>query len=79
MREMKGGDALAAPGARRVGSKALSQVLWKPDDSHFWVGLMAMKKHFFDHGKFLIKDGFEVCFWEVARYHYTPRTISGIV
>jgi hypothetical protein len=24
-----------------VGTKALSQVLWKPRDSHFWVGLMA--------------------------------------
>jgi hypothetical protein len=25
---------------------------------------MATKKHFFGHGKFLIKDGSEVCFWE---------------
>jgi hypothetical protein len=27
-----------------IGSKALSQVLWKPGDSHFWAGLMASKK-----------------------------------
>jgi hypothetical protein len=47
-----------------VGSKALSQVFWKPGDSHFWAGLMATKKYFFGHGKFLIKDGFEVHFWE---------------
>jgi hypothetical protein len=47
-----------------IGSKALSQVFWKPGDSHFWAGLMATKKHFFGHGKFLIKDGSEVRFWE---------------
>jgi hypothetical protein len=47
-----------------VGSKALSQVVWKPGDSHFWAGLMATKKHFFGHGKFSIKDGSEVRFWE---------------
>jgi hypothetical protein len=47
-----------------IGSKALSQVFWKPGDSHFWAGLMAMKKHFFGHGKFSIKDGSEVRFWE---------------
>jgi hypothetical protein len=47
-----------------VGSKALSQVLWKPSDSHFWAGLMATKKHFFGHDTFLIKDGSEIRFWE---------------
>jgi hypothetical protein len=47
-----------------VGSKALSQVLWKPSDSHFWAGLIATKKHFFDHDNFSIKDGSEVRFWE---------------
>jgi hypothetical protein len=40
-----------------VGSKALSQVFWKPGDSHFWAGLMSTKKHFFGYGTFLIKDG----------------------
>jgi hypothetical protein len=47
-----------------IGLKALSQVLWKPGDSHFWTGLMATKKHFFGHGNFSIKDGSEVHFWE---------------
>jgi hypothetical protein len=37
-----------------VGSKALSQILWKPGDSHFWARLMATKKYFFGHGSFLI-------------------------
>jgi hypothetical protein len=27
-----------------IGSKALSEVLWKSEDSHFWAGLMATKK-----------------------------------
>jgi hypothetical protein len=47
-----------------IGQKALSQVLWKPGDSHFWAGLMAMKKFFFGLGSFSIKDGSEVRFWE---------------
>ena len=32
-----------------VGDKAVSQVVWKPGDSHFWAGLMATKKYFFSH------------------------------
>jgi hypothetical protein len=47
-----------------VGSKALSQVLWKPGDSHFWDGLMAMKTTFFRHGTFSIRDGSENRFRE---------------
>jgi hypothetical protein len=47
-----------------VGSKAVSHVLWKPGDSHFWAGLMATKKFFFGHGSFLIRDGSEIRFWE---------------
>ena len=47
-----------------IGSKALSQVYWKPGDSHFWAGLMATKKHFFRFGSFSIKDGSEIRFWE---------------
>jgi hypothetical protein len=47
-----------------IGSKALSQILWKPGDSHFWAGLMATKKHFFSLGTFFIKDGSEIRFWE---------------
>jgi hypothetical protein len=45
-----------------IGPKALSQVLWKPGDSHFWAGLMAMKKFFFGLGSFSIKDGSEIRF-----------------
>ena len=47
-----------------VGSKAVSQVVWKPGDSHFWAGLMATKKFFFPHGSFAIKNGSETRFWE---------------
>jgi hypothetical protein len=47
-----------------IGQKALSQVLWKPDDSHFWTGLMATKKFFFSLRTFSIKDGSEIRFWE---------------
>ena len=47
-----------------MGDQAVSQVLWKPGDSHFWAGLMATKKFFFPHGSFSIRDGSEIRFWE---------------
>jgi hypothetical protein len=47
-----------------VGSKAISQVSWKPGDSHFWAGLMATKRYFFPFGSFLINDGTQIRFWE---------------
>jgi hypothetical protein len=47
-----------------VGSKTLSQMVWKPGDSHFWTGLMTSKKHFFRFGTFSIKDGSQIRFWE---------------
>jgi hypothetical protein len=47
-----------------IGSKTLSQVVWKPGDSHFWAGLMAAKKFFFRHGTFSIKNGAQIWFWE---------------
>jgi hypothetical protein len=47
-----------------IGSSALSQVLWKPDDSHFWASRMATKKNFFGLGTFSIKDGSEIRFWK---------------
>jgi hypothetical protein len=62
-----------------AGSKALSQVLWKSGDSHFWARLMAMKKQFFSHGKFLIKDGSEVRLWEDKGLGTTTISVSGIV
>ena len=45
-----------------IGPKALSQVSWKSDDSHFWSGLMATKRFFFQYGSFSIKDGSEIRF-----------------
>jgi hypothetical protein len=47
-----------------IGQKVLSQVLWKPGDSHLWAGLMATKKFFFSLGTFSIKDEFEIRFWK---------------
>jgi hypothetical protein len=47
-----------------VGSRGISQVSWKPGDSHFWAGLIAKKRHFFPFGSFSIKNGSELRFWE---------------
>jgi hypothetical protein len=47
-----------------VGSKALSQVLWKLGDSYFWVDLVAKKKVFFRLGSYTMKEGSEIWFWE---------------
>jgi hypothetical protein len=54
-----------------VGSKALSQVSVKPDDSHFWMGLMTTKTKFFRFRHFLIKDGSQIRFWEVMPHSET--------
>ena len=45
-----------------IGTKALSQVVWKLGESHFWAGLMATKKSFFRFGKFVIKNGSQIRF-----------------
>jgi hypothetical protein len=55
-------DGIWKPCSKDVGLKALSQIFWKPDYSHFWAGLMATKK-FFRLGTFSIKDGSEIRFW----------------
>jgi hypothetical protein len=47
-----------------IGMKALSQVIWKLEDSHFWASLMTMKKFFFRYGTFSIKDGSRIRYWE---------------
>jgi hypothetical protein len=47
-----------------VDSKELSQVIWKPGDSHFWAGLMASKKFVFHYGTLSINDGSQIRFWE---------------
>ncbi|VAH70650.1 unnamed protein product [Triticum turgidum subsp. durum] len=47
-----------------VGSNAISQVHWKPGDSHFWSGLMKAKELFFQFGTFSVRDGSQVRFWE---------------
>ena len=52
------------PRRNYVGSKAVSQLYWKPGDSHFWAGLMSVKTKFFRYGSFYIKDGSEIRFWK---------------
>jgi hypothetical protein len=47
-----------------VGSKAISQVIWKPGDSHFWASIMATKKELFPFVSFSIRNGAEIRFWE---------------
>ena len=53
-------------------SKALSQLYWKPGDSHFWPGLMHTKNFFFRFGSLLIKDGSEIRSWEATWLGNTP-------
>ena len=46
------------------GSNAISQVHWKPGDSHFWSGVMKAKEFFFQFGTFSVRDDSQVRFWE---------------
>jgi hypothetical protein len=45
-------------------SKSLSQVTAKPNDSHFWRGLMHIKDEVLSKGTFEVKDGTNTRFWE---------------
>jgi len=47
-----------------LSSKTLTQVMAKPNDSHFWRGLMRIKDEILTKGSFLIKDGTKTRFWD---------------
>jgi hypothetical protein len=36
----------------------------KPEDSHFWAGLMKAKATFLTHGSFHLNNGKQIRFWE---------------
>ena len=36
----------------------------KPGDSQFWKGLMGVKEQFIQFGRFVLKDGSQIRFWE---------------
>jgi len=44
--------------------KTLTQVTAKPNDSHFWRGLMRIKDEVLTKGSFIIKDGTKTRFWD---------------
>jgi hypothetical protein len=45
-------------------TKTLMQVSSKPNDSHFWTGLMRIKDEVLSNGSFVIKDGTNTRFWD---------------
>jgi hypothetical protein len=45
-------------------TKTLTQVSSKPNDSHFWRGLMHIKDEVLSKESFIIKDGTNIRFWE---------------
>ena len=47
-----------------LGSKSLTQVSQKPDDSHFWSSLMKVKDEFLGLGTFEVGAGNQTRFWE---------------
>ncbi|WVZ51380.1 hypothetical protein U9M48_002532, partial [Paspalum notatum var. saurae] len=55
-----------------LGSTPLSQVEWRPGDSHFWSGLLKAKQDFLRFGSFKVKDGSQVRFWEDIWLGSTP-------
>jgi hypothetical protein len=58
-----------------LGSKILSQVRIKQNDSHFWRGLLNVKDEFLSCVSFNMKDGSQIRFW---RMHGVDRDLSGI-
>jgi hypothetical protein len=47
-----------------LSQKTLAEVKTKPNDSHFWKGLMKVKDNFFSRGSFKISSREGVRFWE---------------
>jgi hypothetical protein len=45
-------------------TKTLTQVSSKPNDSHFWRGLMRIKDEVLSNSSFVIKDGTNTGFWD---------------
>jgi hypothetical protein len=45
-------------------TQTLCQAVTKNGDSHFWQGLMEVKKFFWQHCKVQIGDGAKTIFWE---------------
>jgi hypothetical protein len=58
--------------------KALSQILWKSRDSHFWAGLIATHNFFFKYCTFFIKDGSQIRFWEDSWLGNRPLSLNNI-
>ena len=47
-------------------NKAITQVQYRPGDSHFWAGLMKAKDDFLACGTFKVHNGEQVRFWKDA-------------
>ncbi|WVZ96731.1 hypothetical protein U9M48_042332 [Paspalum notatum var. saurae] len=45
-------------------NKTIAEVFWKPEDSHFWSGLMKVKDRFMDLSTFQVHNGLQTRFWE---------------
>ncbi|WVZ90623.1 hypothetical protein U9M48_036908 [Paspalum notatum var. saurae] len=55
-----------------LGSIPLSQVEWRPGDSHFWSGLLRAKWDFLRFSSFQVRNGSQVLFWEDIWLGPTP-------
>ena len=44
--------------------RTITQVEYMTGDSHFWAGLMKVKRDFLRFGRFNLGDGSQVRFWE---------------
>jgi len=45
-------------------NSTLAQTVMRPGDSQFWSGLMEPKDHLLPRGKFKVKNGEQIRFWE---------------
>jgi hypothetical protein len=58
------GTRQSLPSNKYLRTKTLTQVSTKPNDSHFWRGLMHIKDEVLSKGSFIINDGTSTRFWE---------------
>jgi hypothetical protein len=47
-----------------LSNQTIGKVKRKPEDSHFWTGLMKVKKKLLRYGSFQLNNGSQIRFWE---------------
>jgi hypothetical protein len=63
---VEGGELANPPITKYIGSQAVSQVYWKPEDLHLWIDLMAMEYSSSHMGRFVLRMAWKFDFGGIS-------------